>query len=168
MVRPGRLEDVGAVHEIRTDAVEVSTAIWTTAVHTDEEATAWWTALVGRRAAYVACSDGAVVGYACWGPWRALDGYRHTVEDSVYVSAACRGHGIGRLLLNAVVESARASGAHVMLANIESGNEASIRLHSGLGFEAVGRLGEVGTKFGRWLDLTIMRLPLEPAGRGAP
>ena len=60
----------------------------------------------------------------------------------------------------AVVEHARAAGFHVMIADIESGNVASVRLHTRFGFEVSGVIPEVGTKFGRWLDLTIMRLAL--------
>lgn len=159
-VRKAGIADSEAVRDIRNDAVEHTTAVWTTVKQTPEEAAAWWAEYVGRGAAFVAELGGEVVGYACWAPWRPKEGYRHTLEDSVYVSRVHHGRGIGRALLTTLLGAARASGAHVMLADIESGNAASIALHASLGFETAGTLREIGTKFGRWLDLTIMRLEL--------
>lgn len=101
-----------------------------------------------------------MAGFAVYGPWRELDGYRHTVEDSVYVREDRQGLGIGSALLTALIASAREAGRHVMIAGIEAGNSGSIRLHERFGFHHAGTVREVGTKFGRWLDLTIMRLPL--------
>lgn len=53
-------------------------------------------------------------------------------------------------------------GKHVMVAAIESGNDASIRLHERQGFVTTGQMPQVGVKFGRWLDLTFMQLCLNP------
>ncbi|MGO2824188.1 MAG: GNAT family N-acetyltransferase, partial [Brachybacterium alimentarium] len=103
---------------------------------------------------------GAVLGYASYGPWRPHDGYRHTVEHSVHVREGLRGRGIGTLLLQAVIDRARAQGRHVMIAGVDAGNEASLRMHERLGFERTGVLREVGTKFGRWLDLAFLQLVL--------
>jgi phosphinothricin acetyltransferase len=102
-----------------------------------------------------------VAGYASFGDWRAWDGYRHTVEHSVYVRADRRGDGIGEALMLALIERARTSGKHVMVAAIEAGNAGSIRLHEKLGFERVGHLKEVGAKFGGWLDLAFLQLTLD-------
>ena len=82
------------------------------------------------------------------------------VEDSVYVTEGHQGRGLGASLLRAVIAGAAQSGAHVMMASIEATNARSVELHARLGFELVGTAREVGTKFGRWLDLTMMRLPL--------
>ncbi|MEU9021824.1 N-acetyltransferase family protein [Actinomadura sp. NPDC048394] len=161
-VRPGRAEDAESVRAIRNDAIEHTTSIWTTVKQTPEEAAAWWGELLGRRAAFVADAAGEVLGYASWSQWRPKEGYRFTVENSVYVLPGHRGKGIGGRLMRALIAAARESGAHVMLADIEAENSASIALHAGLGFETAGTLREVGTKFGRRLDLTIMRLGLTP------
>ncbi len=94
------------------------------------------------------------------GLWRrrAFEGFRHTVEHSVYVHNQHRGAGIGRLLMTELVERAKAGGIHVMVGCIEAENKASIRLHEALGFRHVGTFAQVGVKFGRWLDLTCMEL----------
>jgi phosphinothricin acetyltransferase len=76
------------------------------------------------------------------------------VEDSVYLVKGHQGRGLGRDLLRTLITAARASGAHVMMASIEATNTPSVTLHQRLGFE------HVGTKFGRWLDLAMLRLPL--------
>jgi phosphinothricin acetyltransferase len=104
---------------------------------------------------------GDVLGYASFGDWRAFEGYRHTVEHSVYVREGQRGKGIGKVLMRALIERARALGKHAMVAGIEAKNAESIRLHETLGFEQVGYLKEVGTKFGAWLDLAFLQLTLD-------
>ena len=64
--------------------------------------------------------------------------------------------------MTALIERAKTGGKHVMVAAIESGNAASIRLHERAGFITTGQMPQVGTKFGRWLDLTFMQLTLNP------
>ena len=73
-----------------------------------------------------------------------------------------RGKGLGPQLMAALIERARIGGKYVMVAAIESGNQASIRLHERLGFITTGQMPQVGIKFGRWLDLTFMQLALNP------
>ncbi|MFH8800820.1 GNAT family N-acetyltransferase [Streptomyces sp. NPDC017936] len=159
-VRPARAEDGEAVREIRNHAIEHSTALWTRTPQSPAEGATWLAAHLEHGSAFVAEAEGGVAGFAVYGPWRHLDGYRHTVEDSVYVREGRYGLGIGSALLAALVDSARGAGHHVMIAGIEAGNTASIRLHERFGFRHAGTVPEVGTKFGRWLDLTIMQLPL--------
>lgn len=65
------------------------------------------------------------------------------------------------MLMTALIERARADGMHVMIGGIESGNAASIALHERLGFREVGRMPQVGAKFGRWLDLSMLQLVLD-------
>ncbi len=165
-VRPARPGDEEAVRAIRNHAIEHSTALWTETPQSPAEGAAWFAAHLERGSALVAVTaetaeaPGEVAGFAVYGPWRALDGYRHTVEDSVYVREGRHGLGIGSALLGPLIASAREAGHHVMIAGIEARNAASIRLHDRFGFEHVGTVREAGTKFGRWLDLTLMRLPL--------
>ncbi|MCA1444078.1 N-acetyltransferase [Ensifer sp. IC4062] len=154
--------DLAAIRDIYNDAVANTTAIWNETLVDVANRAAW---LKARKSAgfpvLVAVSDAAeVIGYASFGEWRAFDGYRHTVEHSVYVRSDRRGGGIGRALMVALIERAEALGKHVMVAGIESSNLPSIRLHKRLGFEQTGHMKEVGAKFGRWLDLTFMQLTL--------
>jgi L-amino acid N-acyltransferase len=159
-IRLAEPADAEPLRAIRNDVIEHSTAMWTTTPLSPADGRAWLADNLARRSAYVAESGGQVIGYANWSPWRPKDGYRHTVEDSVYLSAGHQGRGLGAELLRTLVTAARDSGAHVMMADIEASNTRSVTLHQRLGFETVGTAREVGTKFGRWLDLTVMRLPL--------
>jgi L-amino acid N-acyltransferase len=159
-IRPARPGDAAALRAIRNDVIEHSTAMWTTHLLSPAEGHAWLADNLTRRSAYVAEADSTVIGYANWAPWRPKDGYRHTVEDSVYLTSGHQGRGLGGELLAALVAAARDAGAHVMMASIEASNTPSITLHQRAGFELVGTAREVGFKFGRWLDLTMMRLPL--------
>lgn len=161
LIRDATEADLAAIRDIYNDAVEHTTAIWNDQLIDVENRRAW---LEMRRAkgfpVLVAEMDGKVAGYASYGDWRAFDGYRHTVEHSVYVHKDARGAGIGKALMEALIGRAREGRVHVMIAAIEAGNTASIRLHESLGFRLVGIHEEVGTKFGRWLDLAMMELKL--------
>ena len=101
--------------------------------------------------------DGAVLGYASYGAFRAYSGYRHTVEQSVYVHQDARGQGVGKALLARLVERARAQGLHVMVGALEAGNQASLGLHAAQGFVETARMPEVGRKFERWLTLVMVQ-----------
>lgn len=159
-VRPAGPDDAEAIRAIRNHAIQHSTALWTHTPQSPAEGAAWLAAHLARGSAFVAEVEGEPAGFAVYGPWRNLDGYRHTVEDSVYVREGRHGLGIGSALLATLITSAREAGHHVVIADIEAENTPSIRLHERFGFHHVGTVPEVGTKFGRWLDLTIMRLPL--------
>ncbi len=162
LLRPAQDADLDAILAIHNDAIAHSRAIWTDAPVDRAEREEW---LQTRRAAghpvIVADVEGVVAGYASYGPWRPKSGYRYTVEDSIYLDGRFRGRGIGGLLLGELIGLARGAGMRVMIADIESGNTASIRLHERFGFEHAGTLRHVGTKFGDRLDLAILQLPLD-------
>lgn len=156
--------DMPAVRDIYNHAVEHTTAIWNETLVDVKNRLEWLKARQARGfPVLVAEKDGRVAGYASYGDWRAFDGYRHTVEHSVYVDKDHRGLGIGEGLMLELIARAAKADIHVMIAGIEAENAASIRLHKKLGFRTTGNFQEVGTKFGRWLDLTCMELRIEPA-----
>ena len=102
---------------------------------------------------------------ASFGDWRAWpDGYRDTVEHSVYVRADARGTGIGTALMIRLMARASAMGKHVMIGAIDAANDASLRFHAKLGFEEAGRFHEVAHKFDRWLDLVFVQRILGKPG----
>lgn len=168
-IRDARDSDLEAIRAIFNDAVLNTTAIWMDATVDLANRQAWLAAR--RQQGYpvlVAVDAGDhVLGYAAYGDWRPFDGFCNTVENSLYISAEQRGRGLGVVLLDALIERARAGGKHVMVAAIESSNSASIGLHQRFGFTISGQMPQVGRKFGRWLDLTFMQLILTPE-RSAP
>lgn len=162
-IRDASEADLPGILAIYNDAVQHTTAIWNENLADLANRRAWLTERTGAGFPVLVMVDsaGAVLGYASYGPWRPHDGYRHTVEHSVYVRSDQRGQGLGVLLMQALIERARSAGLHVMVGAIESENAASIRLHQRLGFVTTGQMPQVGRKFGRWLDLTFMQLILE-------
>lgn len=163
-IRDAGPADAPAIAAIYNDAVVNTTAIWNEHQVDAADRLAWLTERQGQGYPVLVAVDalGDVVGYASFGDWRAWDGYRNTVEHSVYVRVDQRGAGIGKALMLALIDRARAIGKHVMVAGIEAGNIGSIRLHERLGFAQVGLLPQVGMKFGRWLDLAFLQLTLDP------
>jgi L-amino acid N-acyltransferase YncA len=161
LIRPAVDADLDAILEIHNHAIRELLSIWTE-TEVDRADRERWLAEheADGHPVLVAELDGAIAGYASYGPWRSKSGYRHTVENSVYVAPGYQRQGIARLLMVDLIEIARARGIHVMIAAIDAGNAASIALHAQLGFEPPLVVPEVGTKFGRWLDLAFMRLQL--------
>jgi L-amino acid N-acyltransferase YncA len=158
IVRAAAETDLGAILAIHNDAILSTTAIW---YEKEADLESRRVLLADRRARdypfLVADDGGEIVGYASFGDFRPADGYRHTVEHSIYVRRDRYRRGIGRLLMPPLMDAARVLGKHVMVGGIEASNEASLRLHARLGFVEVARMPEVGTKFGRWLDLVLMQ-----------
>ena len=163
-LRDATQADMAAVCDIYNHAVEHTTAIWNETVVDVANRIEWLKARQARGfPVIVAEMAGRIAGYASYGDWRAFDGYRHTVEHSVYVGMDRRGFGIGEGLMRDLIARASKADIHVMIAGIEARNAVSIRLHEKLGFRIAGTFSEVGIKFGRWLDLTCMELRIEPA-----
>jgi L-amino acid N-acyltransferase YncA len=117
----------------------------------------------------VAEDEGGVLGYAYAAPYRTRIGYRYTVEDSVYVDPAAVGRGVGRRLLERLIDACTARGCRQMIAVIgDTGNAASIALHEACGFARVGMLPSVGFKFGRWVASVLMQRGLGAGDRSPP
>ena len=160
-LRPAVDADLDAILEIHNAAIRDSLAIWSD-TEVDRSDRERWLAeqQANGHPVIVAEMNGVVAGYASYSQWRSKVGYRYTVENSVYVAGGFQRQGIARLLMVELLDIARTSGMHVMIAAIEAGNTASIALHEQLGFEPPVIMREVGIKFDRWLDLALMRLEL--------
>jgi phosphinothricin acetyltransferase len=111
----------------------------------------------------VAELNGEVAGYAYATQFRDRAAYRFTAEDSIYVDVARTGAGIGKALLKVLMERSAERGFRTMIGVIGGAEPASIGLHGALGFVEVGRLRDVGFKFGRWLDSVYMQRELPSA-----
>lgn len=103
--------------------------------------------------------DGGIAGYASAAQFRDRAAYARTCENSIYVAAGAQRRGVGRGLMLALFDAARAAGFREMIAVIGdgAGNQASIGLHTTCNFREAGRLVDVGFKFGRWLDVVYMQ-----------
>ena len=107
--------------------------------------------------------DRSVCGFAYASPWRPKAAYRHTVEDTVYLSPGHLGRGIGGALLGPLLVRCAEAGARQVIAVIaDTGSDASAALHRRFGFTQAGCLSGVGRKHGRWIDTVLMQKDLGP------
>jgi L-amino acid N-acyltransferase YncA len=160
-VRDATESDLPAILDIYNDAVLNTLAIWNENPVDLANRRQWMKDRQGNGyPILVATRDSEILGYASFGDFRPFDGYRFTVEHSLYVHPRHRRQGIGRALMLPLIERARQLGKQVMVGAIEGGNEASIQLHLKLGFEKSGQMREVGFKFDRWLDLVFVQKAL--------
>lgn len=154
--------DLPTILDIYNDAILTTTAVYQYEPHRLDMRRAW---LREKQSAgypvLVAEVESRVAGFGNLGVWRAAAAYKYTVENSVYVAKDLRGHGIGKRLLGALIDEARAMDRHAIVAVIDADNAVSIGLHEAFGFERAARFKQVGRKFGRWLDLVFMELVLE-------
>lgn len=171
-IRAATMADSSAIRRIRNAAVRESLAIWTSVEQDASQAEAWLSPLVRRGTALVAHLDGRsqdLIGFAVASPWQTYEGYNRTVQDSIYLISDAQGQGLGSRLLAALINSSQQAGDRTMIALIESGNKASMRLHERYGFSTVGTIPQAGEKLGRLLDLTLMSRSLQrPHGEQRP
>lgn len=97
--------------------------------------------------------DGEIAGYAYATKWRVRHAYRFSVETTVYLAAPHAGKGAGTALYTALLAQLRAAGCHLAIGGIAQPNAASVALHEKMGYRKVAHFGEVGFKFGRWIDV---------------
>jgi phosphinothricin acetyltransferase len=169
-VRPATSADVPAIARIYAHAVEHGTASFELTAPDQAEMTRRFDELTTNGFPYlVAVVDGAVVGYAYAGPYRARPAYRFTVENSVYVAHDSHRRGVGKALLQALIEGCTEKGFRLMVAVIgDSEQAASIGLHEATGFRHAGVFENIGYKFDRWLDSVLMQRALGPGASKPP
>jgi len=159
-VRLARGTDAEAILSIYNTEVAGSTVTFDIVPRTLEEQHRWIERHQGAHPAVVAVEGEAVAGFGSLSAFRDRPGYATTVEDSVYVDQAWRGQGVGRLLLHDLIALAKKQGFHTVIARTSGDNAPSIALHRACGFAVVGVEREVGRKFGRWIDVTVLQLLL--------
>jgi L-amino acid N-acyltransferase YncA len=169
-IRTAEARDLTAITAIYEHAVRYGTASFELEPPNEGEMARRYEALRSGSYPYlVAQIEGAIMGYAYAGPYRARPAYRWSVEDSIYVAPAAQRRGIGRALLDRLIVEAERGGFRQMIAVIgDSANVGSIELHRTAGFRLVGTFDNVGFKFGRWLDSVLMQRPLGTGATTAP
>ena len=169
-IRPVEARDNAAITRIYAHAVRHGTASFETEPPDEAEMARRQAALAaGGYPFLVAALAGTVAGYAYAGPYRARPAYRFTVEDSIYVAPQAQRGGIGRALLERLLDDAQARGFRQMIAVIgDSAQTPSIALHRACAFRLIGTFEAVGFKFDRWLDSVLMQRALGPGGATVP
>ncbi|HET7681420.1 MAG TPA: GNAT family N-acetyltransferase [Xanthobacteraceae bacterium] len=170
-IRPATLSDISAIARIYSGSVINGTATFELEPPTETEMAERMRHLLDAGFPYLTAEwNGAVAGYAYAAAYRIRPAYRFTVENSLYVSPTAQRRGVGRALLNTLIEESARRGFRQMIAVIgDSPNQlASVTLHKAAGFRVVGTLEDVGFKHGRWLDSLLMQRALGEGASSAP
>jgi phosphinothricin acetyltransferase len=157
-VRPARTADLPLIGQIWNRMIRETAATFTSIEKTPEALVDWLEA--GRAAGHprlAALVAGRLVGFASAGPFRAGPGYARTLEHSIILAEDAAARGFGRALMARLETEAKAVDTHSLIAGISGENLRAVAFHRRLGFREVGRLPEVGFKFGRWMDLVLMQ-----------
>ena len=152
----------GAILAILNEAIVNSTAIYDYRPRPLESMSPWFATKRAHGYPIVGAENasGELIGFGTYGQFRDRPAYKYTVEHSVYVESAHRGRGVGRAILQHLIEFARAKDLHVLVGGIDASNKSSISFHEHLGFHHAGTIQQAGFKFGRWLDLAFYQLVL--------
>lgn len=154
-------DDVLSILNIYNEAILNTTAVYDYLPHTFEMRKQWFdTKKQQNFPVFVVEDDSEVVGFSSIGPFRAWAAYQYTVENAIYVRTDRQGKGIGKLLMQPLIDAAKAMRIHTIVAGIDADNMGSIQLHKHFGFEEVAHFKQVGWKFDKWLDLKFMQLML--------
>ena len=170
VLRSATPADMAAITALYADEVREGVATYEYAVPDEAEMTRRWQAVLAQGYPYlVAEFAGRFAGYGYASSYRSREGYRWTVEDTVYVHPDLQGRGVGRALLDRLIVACTAQGYRQMVAVIgDSSNAASIALHERLGFRVVGVFEGLGRKHGRWLGTVQMQRALGAGDSTAP
>jgi phosphinothricin acetyltransferase len=161
-LRPARASDAEPICLIYNQGIEDRVATLETEFRTPAERREWMAARGARHPVIVAESAGeptsvtSVVGWGSLNVFNARPAYQHVADFSVYVERGWRGQGVGRRLLERLVEMAREIGYHKMVLSTFPTNALGVRLYENLGFTQVGIYQEQGMLDGRWVDTLIM------------
>ena len=164
-LRRAKLEDAAQVHSIFVYYVRTSVATY----YHEPPPIALFEGKIERSLAdsrfpfYVAVKGGSVVGYAYGSEYRIHEGYRYTIEDSIFIHPDYQRQGLGRLLLGALIQECKRLQYRRLIAIFGAGRDVlpgTFKLHESFGFKEVGRLTGVGEKFGQMLDTPLLQLDL--------
>lgn len=157
-IRKAELNDIERLTAIYNWAVENTTASFDIQTQTVEQRTLWFSHHNDRHPLIVYEFDCYVVGYASLSEYRSKEGYKDTCELSVYIDPKYQRRGIGKKLMDCIIELGKEKRFHVIMSGICADNEISIKMHEKLGFELCGNMKEVGFKFGRYLNCLFYQL----------
>jgi phosphinothricin acetyltransferase len=160
-IRQATEADLVAISDIYNHYVKHSTCTYQEEPETPGDRRHWFEHHDERHPVIVAEANGQVVGWGSLSAFHPRSAYRRTVENSIYIHHQYHRQGIGSLLLQELITRARQLGYHAIIAGIDGEQTASAALHTKFHFVKVGRLRQVGFKYGRWLDVIYMELFLD-------
>ena len=158
-IRPYKTDDTQAILAIINHNILHSTSLYDYNIRSYEQQKTILEEKINKNfPVIVAELDGIVVGFGMYSEFRFREAYQFTVEHSVYVSEDFHGNGVGKQLLQELINLARKQKIHTMIGVIDSENQGSVVFHEKFGFKTLGIIKESGYKFDRWLDSVLMQL----------
>jgi len=169
-IRPSTDADVPAITAIYAHHVQHGTGTFEIDPPSTDDMAARRADVLGRGLPYLVVEiDGQVAGFAYCNWFKPRPAYRFSAEDSVYIAAGQASRGLGRALLAELAAQAERAGVRKLIAVIgDSANAGSVGVHRAIGFTHVGVLRACGWKFGRWLDVVLMEMPLGAGDQTSP
>jgi L-amino acid N-acyltransferase YncA len=145
-------EDWPTVREIYAEGIATGNATFETVVPDWPK----WDSGHHKKCRLLARDDREIVGWAALSPVSSRQVYAGVSEVSIYVAGSARGRGVGKALLNALIEASERSGIWTLQAGIFPENVASVQLHKSCGFREVGLRQRVGQLAGVWRDVCLL------------
>ncbi len=160
-IRAAVLDDIPSILEIVNHYIAHDTCIYDIEPRSLEFQIAWFESQMSLgNPVLIAEENSKLLGFASYSQFRPKVGYKFSMEHSVYLHPTEKGRSLGRVLMLALIDCAKEQNIHILIGGIDATNINSIEFHKKLGFELVGRMNEVGYKFGKWLDLVWMQKTL--------
>lgn len=154
MIRPARPSDAPAIGAIWNTFIRDTTITFNPVEKDDAEIAA----LTDAPHAFFVWDDGdRILGFARYFQFRTGLGYARSAEHTILLHPDGQGRGIGRALMTAILDHARAAGIGSMIAGVSAENTDGQAFHAAMGFVVVGHVPSVGWKFDRWIDLILMQ-----------
>ena len=150
MIRDFRPDDWADVAAIYRDGMRDGLATFET------EVPSWQAWDAGHTIRVVADLDEQVIGWAALSPSSSRWAYRGVAESSVYVARDRHGRGVGRSLMEALIERSERAGIWTIQTSIFPENEASLNLHQRVGFRVVGERKSIARRDGLWRDTVLL------------
>jgi len=155
-IRRAELKDLEGITKIYNNVILNSIATFDTEEKTVDQQTTWFKEHSSKNPLIVAVEQDEIIGWAALSKYSTRCAYLDTVELSLYVKEGDQGKDIGKKLMEEIVDEGRKGEVHAIISRITEGNEISVHLHKSVGFEHIGIYKEVGSKFGKRLDVYLM------------
>ena len=156
VLRPATAADAEAICRVYNQGIEDRIATLETELRTPEERRRWLAARGPRHPVYVAEVEEMIVGWSSLNVYNPRPAYQYVADFSIYIERGWRGKGVGRQLLEHLIEQARALGYHKMMLSAFPFNASGVALYERMGFTRAGVFHEMGQLDGRWVDTLIM------------
>lgn len=161
-IREFQKKDLEQITKIYNHAIQNTSSVWRSALFTKIEVKQKFKNLKKDNfPILIAELEQQVVGFGMFDNFRNGDGYKQTVEHSIYVDSKHRNKKIGKQLMKKLISTAKSMNFTNMVAGIDDSNQISHLLHQSLGFQKCGTLPQIGTKFNKLLDLTFYLLKIQ-------